>query len=84
MNCLQAAAGLLAAIAISGTLSGAVTEADFGKTRDGSVVKVFTITAQSGLEARIMTHGATLLSLKVPDRSGKIADVVLGFDTLDA
>jgi aldose 1-epimerase len=84
MNCLQAAAGLLAGIAISGTLSGAVTEADFGKTREGSVVKVFTITAQSGLEARIMTQGATLLSLKVPDRSGKTADVVLGFDTLDA
>ena len=55
----------------------------FGKTRAGEAVDLFTITNTNGLEASITNFGGIVVSLKVPDRAGKIADVVLGFDTLD-
>jgi aldose 1-epimerase len=42
------------------------------------------LTNPQGLEARIMTFGAILQSLSVPDRHGKFDDIVLGFDSLDA
>jgi aldose 1-epimerase len=35
------------------------------------------------MEARVMTYGAIIVSLQTPDRTGKLADVVLGFDNLD-
>jgi aldose 1-epimerase len=60
-----------------------VAPADFGKTRDGSAVRLFTITNKSGSSARIMTYGATVISLKMPDRAGLLGDVVLGFDNID-
>ena len=61
----------------------AVQRADFGKTRDGVAVSIFTLTNKNGLEARIATYGGVLVSLKTPDRQGAMADVVLGFDSLD-
>ena len=54
----------------------------FGRLADGTAVEIFTLTNASGLEARIMTYGAILVSLKVPDRNGVMADVNLGFDSL--
>jgi aldose 1-epimerase len=60
-----------------------ISEADFGKTREGTAIKIFTLTNANGVEARIMTHGGIVVSLKTPDRTGKMADVVLGFDNLD-
>jgi aldose 1-epimerase len=60
----------------------AVQKAPFGKTADGKAVEIYTLTNKNGLEARIMTYGATLVSLEVPDRSGHLADVVLGFDSV--
>ena len=55
----------------------------FGKTTDGQEVELYTLTNASGVEAKIMTYGGTVVSLKVPDRSGKMSDVVLGYDNLD-
>ncbi len=60
-----------------------VTSAPFGKTQDGKPVTVFTLTNANGMRVRAMTYGAIILSIEVPDRSGKIADVALGFDSLD-
>jgi len=57
-----------------------VTSANFGKTADGSPVEVWTLKNKHGMVARIMTLGATLTELHVPDKKGKTADVVLGFD----
>lgn len=54
----------------------------FGTTADGTPVDVYTLTNAHGLRLRAMTYGATVLSLEVPDREGKLADVVLGYDTL--
>jgi aldose 1-epimerase len=59
-----------------------VTKQLFGKMSDGTSIDVFTL-ADGPIQARIITYGATLVSLKIPDKSGKSDDVVLGFDTLD-
>lgn len=55
----------------------------FGRLADGTAVDIYTLRNASGLEARIMTYGATLVSLKTPDRRGAVADVTLGFDDLE-
>lgn len=43
--------------------------------------QIFTLRNKAGMEAKITNYGGTLMSLKVPDRAGKLDDVVLGFDT---
>ena len=55
----------------------------FGKTADQKTVDIYTLTNANGVEARIMTYGGAVVSLKVPDRNGKLGDVVLGYDRLD-
>jgi len=55
----------------------------FGKTPDGSEVQLFTLTNSHGMKLRAMTYGGIVLSLEAPDRDGKLADVVLGYDNLD-
>jgi aldose 1-epimerase len=55
----------------------------FGKTTDGQEVDLYTLTNTNGLKARITSYGAILVSLEVPDRDGKPADITLGFDTLE-
>jgi len=59
-----------------------VTSQLFGKMPDGTAVEMFTL-SDGAYEARIATYGGVLVSLKAPDRNGKVADVVLGFDNLD-
>ena len=55
----------------------------FGKTREGQAVHLYTFTNAQGVEVRAMTYGGIIVSLKVPDRSGKLGDVTLGFDSLE-
>jgi aldose 1-epimerase len=55
----------------------------FGKTGDGKNVDLYTLTNTNGLKAKIMTYGGIVTSLQVPDRNGNLADIVLGYDTLD-
>jgi aldose 1-epimerase len=57
------------------------TRGAFGQLADGSKVEAVTLTNSAGMSARIITLGATLQSLVVPDRSGKKEDVVLGYDS---
>ena len=59
-----------------------VTKDNFGQTADGKSVEIYTLTNSRGSEARIMTYGGTVVSLKVPDKSGKLGDVVLGYDSI--
>ena len=76
----------LSALAAAGFAGGTpphVQRAPFGHTPEGQSVDIFTLTNKSGVEVRIMTFGATLVSLKVPDRNGHMGDVVLGFDSVD-
>jgi aldose 1-epimerase len=59
-----------------------VKKSVFGTMPDGTSIEIFTL--QDGdLTARVMTYGARLVSLDVPDRNGKVADVVLGYDSLE-
>jgi len=60
-----------------------VTQAPFGTMPDGTAIEIFTLTNASGMEVRLTTYGAIVVSIKVPDRSGKLDDVVVGHDTLD-
>jgi aldose 1-epimerase len=60
-----------------------ITEAHFGQTPDGEAVTQFTLTNANGLVARIIDFGGILTELHVPDREGRLANVVLGFDTLE-
>lgn len=54
----------------------------FGSTPDGTPVELYTLRNNRGTEARIMTYGGIVVSLKVPDRDGEMADIVLGYDSL--
>ncbi|MCL4205677.1 MAG: galactose mutarotase [Pirellulaceae bacterium] len=54
----------------------------FGRTKDGQAVERYTLRVPNGLTARFISFGATLTELLVPDRDGRVADVVLGFDDL--
>lgn len=62
---------------------GSVNRAEFGKTPDGKSVEVFTLTNAQGMEVRAISYGGIITSLRVPDRSGHLDDVALGFDSLD-
>ena len=54
----------------------------FGTAPNGEAVQLITLTNAKGVELRVMTYGAIIVSLKVPDKSGKLGDVVLGYDSL--
>ena len=56
------------------------TSTSFGKTPDGTEVQLFTLTNASGASAGITNYAGTLVSLMMPDKDGKMGDVVLGFD----
>ena len=59
-----------------------ITTELFGKTRDGKEISLYTITNANGMSASVMNYGAILVKLFVPDKKGKTADVVLGYDKL--
>jgi len=60
----------------------AITRLPFGTTPDGSVVDLYNLTNSSGIAVAVMTYGAAVQQLWVPDRDGRKANVVLGFPTL--
>ncbi|NES20529.1 MAG: galactose-1-epimerase, partial [Symploca sp. SIO3E6] len=53
---------------------------EFGQTEEGQQVYLYTLTNSDGLIAKISNYGAILTELHLPDNSGKLEDVVLGFD----
>ena len=61
-----------------------VTKESFGQLPDGTPVDLFTLTNRRGMQARITNYGGIIVSLTAPDRTGKLGDVVLGYDTLAA
>src|SRR5215813_12219245 len=80
-RCVQS--GLLILLLITNASGQTVKKDNFGKTNDGQVVDIYTLTNKNGLEAKITNFGGIITSLKIPDRHGKLEDVVLGFDNLD-
>jgi len=78
---------LILLVASAASKGGAATQTearDFGKMPDGATVKLFTMRNANGMVARVMTYGATLTELQVPDRRGALTNVVLGADNLDS
>ena len=62
----------------------AVEQAVFGRLPDGTVIESYTLRNGRGLAAKLITYGASLTELWVPDRAGRLADVVLGLPNLEA
>lgn len=78
---------ILVGAAVSALAAGAAQAATaqrsaFGTLPDGTAVEAVTLTGSNGVQARIITLGANLQALMVPDRAGKVADVTLGYDDL--
>jgi len=74
---------LLASSLSSQGMRGTIKKESFGKTIGGELIDIYTLSNKKGMEVSITNFGATVVTLKVPDRAGKAADIVLGYDTLD-
>ncbi len=48
-----------------------------------SSIHLYTLKNKNGLEVKITNYGAIITSLKVPDRNGKLGDIVLGYDSVE-
>jgi aldose 1-epimerase len=60
-----------------------VAVSELGRTRDGRAVERYTLRNHRGLSAEVMTYGATLMTLRTPDRAGQVESIVLGFGSLE-
>lgn len=76
--------GFLFLIMCAGTIEAEtnVSKQPFGKMPDGASIDAYTL-SDGRVEAKVITYGGILVSLKAPDKAGKSDDVVLGFDSLD-
>lgn len=78
LACIVAAAAVPAWAAKPG-----VARNPFGTLPSGEKVELFTLTNASGMEVQVINYGGIVKSIRVPDRRGKFADIVLGYDSLD-
>jgi len=60
-----------------------VEKAAYGKMKDGTAIDLYTLKNAKGMVTRIITYGGIVTELHTADRAGKVADVVLGFKTLE-
>jgi aldose 1-epimerase len=81
--CVAAGSALLAVPAPQSSRPAGLARAPFGTLPGGESVEIFTLTNANGVELKAIGYGGIITSLKVPDRSGKLDDIVLGFDRLD-
>jgi aldose 1-epimerase len=78
------------AVAVAGLLAGCTTapkrneirQQAWGKTKDGTPVYLYTLRNKNGAEIKISNYGGIVTEVHVPDRNGKMGDVVLGYDNL--
>lgn len=73
----------MASDSISNPVEG-VTQRPFGQLPSGQIVTEYTLSNGNGMLASILDYGGIIRALVVPDRGGTVADIVLGFDTLDS
>ena len=59
-----------------------ISRADYGTTAAGRAVSQYTLANSHGVKLQVITYGAIVRALDVPDRTGNVADIVLGFDSL--
>jgi aldose 1-epimerase len=78
-------AAWLAAISVAAPGDGTpqrIQSASFGRAGEENV-QIFTLTNVNGIEVRVMTYGAAVVSLRTPDRAGNLRNIVLGFDSFE-
>ncbi|WGF88130.1 aldose epimerase family protein [Marinivivus vitaminiproducens] len=61
---------------------GAIRQQAFGTTPAGDPVTLYTLSNTGGMEVEVITYGAAIKAIRVPDREGRIANVALGFDDM--
>ena len=61
----------------------AIKRSTFGKMKEGKDIDLYTLTNSGGMQVTITNYGGRVVSILVPDRHGKTADVALGFDNLE-
>jgi aldose 1-epimerase len=76
-------ARLLPDVVESARAPASIAVEEFGTTPDGQEVERYTLTNTRGTRMRVLTYGAVVQSLEVPDRGGRLDNVVLGLDSLD-
>lgn len=59
-----------------------ITSTIFGRLPNGQEIKEYTLTNKQGVSVKLITYGATLVSLKTPDKQGNFDEITLGFDNL--
>jgi aldose 1-epimerase len=79
---------LLLGVAMAAVASGQKTKpgikrSTFGKMSDAQTIDLYTLTNKNGMQVAIINYGGRVMSIRVPDRQGQMADVVLGFDNGD-
>ena len=60
-----------------------LSQRPFGATGDGQAVTLYTLASGSGVSVEVMNYGGILRAIYTPDRAGQLADIALGFDSLD-
>jgi len=75
--------GAAAALLLSpNPMAASIAQSAFGTMPDGTAVGLYTLTNAGGLVCKVINYGAAITELDVPDRTGRLGDVVLGFDNL--
>lgn len=64
-------------------LKASVKHSPFGELPNGKSIEQYTLSNASGAEVRVINYGGIITAIKVPDRNGKLDDVVLGYDTFE-
>jgi aldose 1-epimerase len=57
-----------------------IEKREFGKLTDGTAIDLYTLTNRNGIEVKITNYGGAVVSVRTPDRTGKMTDIVLGYD----
>ncbi len=82
MSSLRICTLLMLALQGAAAQNSSMKRSVFGRTPDGTSIYLYTLKNSSGMEAQITNYGGIIVRLLVPDRSGRIDDVVLGYDSL--
>lgn len=64
-------------------MSKGIQKSSFGHLLDGTEIDIYTLTNANGLSCKIMTYGGIITEIRTPDRNGKFANIVLGYDRLE-
>lgn len=61
----------------------AITVTHFGELTDGTPMSLYTLQNRTGAQMKVINYGGIITSLTMPDKNGKMADIVLGYDSLE-